>query len=106
MKNSSAPAMAASARNRRSRTTTIATGQPTSRRRELPVLECRRNVALRVERAERVGIPPREQRPGERVVQAVTGLERGVLPDQRIAEQVEVADGVQHLVLHELVVVA
>ena len=48
----------------------------------------------------------REQRARELVVERVARLVRGVLPDQRMAEQIQVADGVEHLVAHELVVVA
>src|SRR6476661_6247021 len=40
-----------------------------------------------------------------RIVQRVSGLERSVLADQRAAEQVEITNRVQHLVLDELVVV-
>src|SRR5262245_14187063 len=71
-----------------------------------PSLERGRNVGVRAKARELECFRLREQRASERVVERVAGLERGVLADQRVSEQVQVADRVQHLVLDELVVVA
>src|SRR5688572_9719375 len=47
-----------------------------------------------------------EQRAQERVVHRVSGLVAAERADERVAEEVKVADGVENLVLHELVLVA
>ncbi len=77
-----------------------------SGRRELPILEHRRHVVGALEGGHFEGVLACQQGASKCVVEAMTRLERGVLPDERMAQQVEIADGVQHLVLHELVVVA
>src|SRR5678815_5628806 len=58
------------------------------------------------ERRDLERVRPRKQGPAQLVVERVPGLVRRVLADQWIAEQVQVADRVEHLVAHELVVVA
>src|SRR5512138_1208166 len=78
----------------------------TSGGREPPGLEGGWNVGGGGKAHELVRIGSREQRPSERVVERMTGLERRVLSDHRMTEQIQVADRVQHLVLDELVVVA
>src|SRR5439155_7301836 len=77
-----------------------------SGRRQLPALKRRGNVVLGLEGGELERIGTVEQRTRQRIVERMARLECGVLPDQRVPEQVEVADRVQYLVLDELVVVA
>ena len=61
-----------------------------------------------IQRLARAVIAAQEQERARRegVVERVPGLVGGVLSDQRMTQQVKVADRIEHLVLHELVVVA
>src|SRR5450759_502188 len=71
----------------------------------LPRPECARYVRGRIEGDQLPSFGSREQGARQGVVQPVTGFVGGVFADQRVSEQIQIADGVEHLVLGKFVVV-
>src|SRR6266567_1906171 len=112
--------MAASARNNNKRTSTTGVNAKaprkawlpgdwmvkTSARLEFPGQKRRRQFGRRVEGHQLPRLRPRQQRAGNCIIERMPGFERNKRPDQRMPQQIEVADGIEHLVLGEFVVVA